>query len=149
MVREIFRLAADEGWTCRRIGEYLERMGVPCPGWHVGWEQPVDEKERTRRTKSPANIWRPSRIRNLLISPTYRGEHHYGKRSKRGRDPIVRSVPPIVDMDTWERAQATLRRNLPSSPRAAKRQYLLRSLIRCGTCGLSFTGKGIRITVAE
>ena len=107
------------------------------------------KRERTRRTKSPANIWRPSRIRNLLISPTYRGEHHYGKRSKRGRDPIVRSVPPIVDMDTWERAQATLRRNLPSSPRAAKRQYLLRSLIRCGTCGLSFTGKGIRITVAE
>jgi site-specific DNA recombinase len=142
VVREIYRLAADEGWTCRRIGEHLMAQGIPCPGLREGWEHVVVHSVRSRRAKPPANVWRPSRIRNIITSSTYRGEHLYGKRSKQGREPVARAVPAIVDVTTWQRAQETLRQNLLFSPRNAKRRYLLRSMIRCGTCGMSYTGKG-------
>src|SRR5262249_46980691 len=40
----------------------------------------------------------------------------------------------------WERAMQALRRNLILATRNAKRQYLLRGLITCGLCGLSYSG---------
>lgn len=53
---------------------------------------------------------------------------------------IVRTVPAIVDVDLWERARHALRRNMLLATRNAKRQYLLRGLITCGVCGLTFVG---------
>jgi site-specific DNA recombinase len=95
---------------------------------------------RGKRTTQTAGIWRADRIRNMLVNTTYRGTHTYGKRSNRDREVIERSVPAIVNEETWYQAQRTLERNAWASPRNSKRDYLLRGLIRCGTCGLSYTG---------
>jgi site-specific DNA recombinase len=93
-----------------------------------------------KRKKATAGIWRPSRIRNLVTNTVYKGVHFYGKRSKKPRETIERTVLPLVDPDTWQRAQETLRKNLLFSRRNAKRLYLLRGLVKCQTCGCNYIG---------
>ena len=56
---------------------------------------------------------------------------------------ISASVPPLVSDDVWDAAIATLKRNR-ALPRNSCHAYLLRSLIRCAVCGLSFCGTWAR-----
>jgi site-specific DNA recombinase len=84
-------------------------------------------------------------VRNLLISTVYKGQHVYGKRSRNPkRAPVVRSVPPIVSESVWEQAQATLQHNLRFGPRHCRHPYLLRGLVKCGLCGLTYIGMTVR-----
>lgn len=55
---------------------------------------------------------------------------------------IERAVPAIVTPEVWDRAQATLSKNVMLSSPIAKHKYLLRGLITCGCCGLSYCGTG-------
>ena len=97
---------------------------------------------RGRRTQG---LWRSGHIRNLVVNPVYRGVLQYGRRSTRpnGRSVISASVPPLVSDDVWNAAIATLKRNR-AMPRNSCHAYLLRSLIRCAVCGLSFCGTWTR-----
>jgi site-specific DNA recombinase len=96
---------------------------------------------RGKRKSRTSGVWRPGRVRNLLVNTTYMGRHEYGKRS---RDPnrqlIVRTVPAIVSEDTWQKAQKTLSANLLFGKRNSRDQYLLRGLCKCGLCGLTYIG---------
>ena len=49
-------------------------------------------------------------------------------------------MPSIVTVEEWDAAQALLRANFMQAGRNCKREYLLRSLIRCGKCGLVYVG---------
>ena len=53
---------------------------------------------------------------------------------------IERAVPSIVDAELWARAQETLRRNRLCRPDIVKRKYLLRGLMKCAHCGLTYVG---------
>ncbi|RYG87107.1 MAG: hypothetical protein EON58_21025 [Alphaproteobacteria bacterium] len=46
----------------------------------------------------------------------------------------------IVDAETWDGAQLTLVRNRLSRPDIQKRPYLLRGLMKCKHCGLTYVG---------
>ena len=97
------------------------------------------------RTIFVAKIWRPGHVRNLLVNPTYRGEHHYSKRSSsRNLKVSVRAMPAIVPAELWEAAQATLKKNRLMVKRPDHVPYLLRGLIKCGTCGLAYVGSRTR-----
>ncbi|MBU1950895.1 MAG: recombinase family protein, partial [Candidatus Eisenbacteria bacterium] len=87
-----------------------------------------------------AGVWWPGRVGLIIRNTTYKGVHYFGRRAKRIKEPIKRQVPAIVSEEIWDKAQKTLKRNLMNSPRGAKRRYLLRSLIKCGICGLNFGG---------
>ncbi|OGO08459.1 MAG: hypothetical protein A2Y61_01770, partial [Chloroflexi bacterium RBG_13_60_13] len=142
VVRLMYRMLADEGLSCVRVADYLNAMGVPPAyakdGREVKMEDPIAPEGK--RKKATAGIWRPSRIRNLVTNTVYKGVHFYGKRSKKPRDTIERTVPALVDPDTWQRAQETLRKNFLFSRRNAKRRYLLRGLVKCQTCGRNYIG---------
>ena len=56
---------------------------------------------------------------------------------------ISAHVSPLVSEDVWDAAIATLKRNR-ALPRNSCHSYLLRSLIRCGVCGLAFCGTWTR-----
>ena len=56
------------------------------------------------------------------------------------RPVISRPVPAIVTEATWKKAQKTLQANFLFGERSAKNQYLLRGLIKCGLCGLTYVG---------
>ncbi|WP_422392900.1 recombinase family protein [Neomoorella thermoacetica] len=135
VVRLIYRLIADHGYSTIKVADYLNTLGVP-PSYVKDGRQ----VKRGKRKVNTAGIWRPSRIRNMVVNTTYMGLHQYGKRTKKNRDLIIREVPAIVSREVWEKAQQVLRENQLEATRNAKRQYLLRGLIKCGICGLSYQG---------
>ena len=49
-------------------------------------------------------------------------------------------IPPIIDMDTWERVQRRMNDNKKNGAHKAKRKYLLTGLIECEQCGATFVG---------
>ena len=49
-------------------------------------------------------------------------------------------IPPIIDMDTWERVQTRMSDNKRRASNKAKREYLLSGLIECEQCGATFVG---------
>jgi site-specific DNA recombinase len=60
--------------------------------------------------------------------------------SRRPRRLIVRAVPPIVSEQTFHAAQQVLSANRIMCSRNAREPFLLRSLIKCELCGLTFSG---------
>ncbi|MGD0578264.1 MAG: zinc ribbon domain-containing protein [Bryobacteraceae bacterium] len=46
----------------------------------------------------------------------------------------------MITEATWKKAQKTLQDNLLFDKRSARNQYLLRGLIKCGLCGLTYVG---------
>jgi site-specific DNA recombinase len=135
VVRLIYRLAAEDRLSCQRIADRLNDLGVPTV--YVRDERTVKRGKRTQRT---SGLWRAGRVRNLITSTTYKGLHRYGKRSTKERELIEREVPAIVEPEIWHEAQQTLRKNMVFSGRNAKHRYLLRGLITCGCCGLTYCG---------
>jgi site-specific DNA recombinase len=136
VVRTIYRMSAIEKQSCQRIADYLNRTGIPCSS-----AANRSESAAGKRTRHTAPIWRPSHVRNMIVSRTYMGQHVYGKRTKnRNRRQIVREVPAIVSEKVWQAAQQVLRSNRIMCRRNRKHPYLLRGLIKCGLCGLTFSG---------
>jgi site-specific DNA recombinase len=141
VVRWIYQLAGDEGLSCPAIANRLNARGIPTV--YTRLDRRMTRNKRLQRTEG---LWRCSRVRNLLIQTTYKGLHVWGRRgsprAKKGapREMIERDVPAVVNEDLWERAQQTLHshRRLPSND--GKRKYLLRGLMRCANCGLTFCG---------
>ena len=127
----------SDGWTCPHIADEFNSLGIPTSYRRDG------RGVRGRRTQG---LWRSGHIRNLVVNPVYRGVLQYGRRSSRGRmdaEVISASVPPLVSDDVWNAAISTLKRNR-AMPRNSRHAYLLRSLIRCAVCGLSFCGTWTR-----
>lgn len=129
----IYELLGTNGWSCPKIADELNRLGVPTS---------YEKDGRGVRGRHTQGIWRPSRIRNLVMNPVYRGELQYGRRSQKPADKreiISGQVTPLVPEELWQAAQETLRRNFLCAKNTNYR-YLLRSKITCGTCGLAFVG---------
>jgi transcriptional regulator with XRE-family HTH domain len=126
-------MCATEKKSCQKIADQLTRIGIPCSSAAI--DHPG---KRNRRT---APIWRPSHVRNMIANPTYMGQHVFGKRTKNpNRKKIVREVPAIVSKEVWQAAQEVRRSNRIISKRNTREPYLLRGLIKCGLCGLTFSG---------
>jgi site-specific DNA recombinase len=136
VVRLIFRMSAADKKSCMKIADFLNRSGIPCTSaWNA---QPGSVGKRGRRT---SGIWRPSHVRNMIVSSTYMGTHAFGKRTTNpNRKLILREVPPIVPEETWKTAQEVLRSNRVICKRNTRTSYLLRGLIKCGLCGLTYSG---------
>lgn len=123
-----------EGWTCPKLADYLNALGVP-PAYKR------DNRTVGKRAEHTAGVWYPSRIRNMLVEPTYYGVHRYGERSRKAREVIEREVPAIVSRETWEAVRARIASNqIMQSNVNSKREYLLRGLIVCERCGCHFHG---------
>jgi site-specific DNA recombinase len=140
VVRTIYRMSAIEKKSCQKIADHLNRAGVPC-----GSADNARQSEAGKRNRRTAPIWRPSHVRNMIVSQTYMGRHLFGKRARnRNRQVIAREVPAIVSEQTWQAAQQVLQANRIMSTRNTREPYLLRGLIKCGLCGLTFSGLRIK-----
>jgi len=107
--------------------------------------------------------WSTSTVHHILSDPVYTGTAYSNRyeyrpaRKPRSRKPgyagmgyrvirpreqwIAIPVPPLVDQEIWDRAQAQLARNATLSFRNNKKHnYLLRCLLTCGGCGLAMHG---------
>ena len=129
IVRMIYRWL-EEGWSCPRIAAELDQLGVPTAASRSG---------RGTRVKATQARWRAGRIRNMVVNTVYRGEYRYGKRATRRKEIIVGQVPPLVSEELWQAAQDTLARNRIAA-KNTRRIYLLRTVMRCGRCDLTYVG---------
>jgi len=114
-----------EGSTLQAEVQRLNTLGVPCVRRYNGG-----------KVLTLTDHWEPSRLARMIHNPVYAGTHVF----KSKVETIEQEVPPIVDHETWERANAQLTRNRNFSRKNAKHQYLLRGLIRCAGCGRMFIG---------
>ena len=136
IIRLIYRLAAVDKKSCYRISDHLNSLNVPC-----AYTRDNRSLLRGKRRENTSGLWRPGRVRNLIVSTTYMGQHQYGKRSPDKRRQIVtRPVPAIVTEQVWQKAQQTLEDNFLFSARSAINQYLLRAKVKCSLCGLTYIG---------
>ncbi|GGH16965.1 recombinase family protein [Paenibacillus segetis] len=139
IVRLIYHLVSSQRMSTIKVADYLNDLKIP-PSYIVHGRKVKKGLDRGKRKESTAGIWRPGRISTILKNTTYKGYHDYGKRSKREREIIRREVPAIVPEETWDIAQQTLRDNQFESVRNSKSQYMLRGLIKCGCCGITYMG---------
>ena len=97
---------------------------------------------RKQRTQ---NRWRPGRVRNMVINPIYKGEYHYGRRSRKERAVIVAQIEPLVSSELWGRGQQALAEHRIMAKKT-RQVHVLRSLIRCNICGSNYSwtlGRGV------
>ena len=136
LVRKIYHWLAIEGWSCPKISRHLNSLKVPTAYGKDG--RLVKQGERRERTQG---VWRPGRIRNIVKNTSYKGEFEYGKRSEKTPDREVISAPgpALVSKEMWQAAQETLSRNRAVA-KNTRRVYLLKSVIKCGGCGLTYIG---------
>ena len=79
VVRRIYDHLAIDGWTCPRIADEFNSLGIPTSYRRDG------RGVRGRRTQG---LWRSGHIRNLVVNPVYRGVLQYGRRSSRPMDAL-------------------------------------------------------------
>jgi site-specific DNA recombinase len=143
LVQRIFRLYVEGERSTEGIAALLTREGIPTP---MGTQRAF-----------PAGVWHPATIAHLLRNTTYIGTLYDGKKQrvagKSNPDKKTRwrkvpraewvaiAVPPIIDIETFEAAQARLTRQRQQSPRNRKHEYLLvNERLRYGQCGRAMGG---------
>ncbi len=142
MVRQIFAWYVDEGATL-----YSLRQKLAASPWKM------------RRGKSR---WCSATIRQILLCEWYIGRAYSNRRVTQLQDRpeqdgrprrivhterpqsewIVVPVPRMIDDDVFARAHQRLEDNQRFAQRRQKRPrtYLLKGLLKCGTCGRSYVG---------
>ena len=128
VVRRIFRQYVHEGLVGLEIARQLARDDAP--------------------TWRPGSRWQNSYVHSLLGKEVYKGTWWYGKArwvATEGRDRVIAQpedtwigvpFPPLVDEQTWDRAQAIKKQRASLSKRNTKVFFLLQHLVKCSECGL-------------
>ncbi len=127
IIRRVFHMYVREGMGAPAIARQLTAEGVPTPH-NVG-------------------RWYDRTVTRILGTEAYRGNWWFGKvrhvatehgtrRYDRPEDEWVGvPFPPVIDEETWERAQQAKKQRLTRSGRNTKIFYLLQHLVRCAECG--------------
>jgi site-specific DNA recombinase len=133
VVRRIFSLIVDEGYSLTDAAEWLQARDIPSArGKH----------------------WVSPQISRLIANPAYRGEALYNRRRVRRRhgkqatrelrdasEYIAVPCPPLVSSEVWHRAQEQMRRNRQRGYLNAVEPYLLSGLLVCPHCGYHWYGQ--------
>jgi site-specific DNA recombinase len=100
-------------------------------------------------TRRRAQCWHRQVVRQMLTNPVFMGEWKYGKtewHTGLPRPPesvITIPVPPIVDCETWEKAQEKINSIRRLWSKKGRRKYLLSGLLTCDDCGNTMGGSYI------
>lgn len=102
---------------------------------------------KTRRGNSPDYRF----VHYILTNPKYignvrystEGHANYDREYYDGKNVVVyeNTHEPIIDMDTWDRAQEIVKAKRPevAYKREKSTPYMLRGLVRCSSCGATLT----------
>jgi site-specific DNA recombinase len=133
VVRRIFDDYVAGGHSMRELTRRLNDDQVASPTGKPVW----GVSTIGRLLRNEAYIGRVYYNRTELV-PTARPGRRPTRQRPRAREEWVQiAVPPIVPDDVFEAAQRVSRDNSQWSPRRAEPgQWLLRGLLKCGTCGV-------------
>jgi site-specific DNA recombinase len=135
VVRMMFNWSAEHRWSVNRIARELSTLNILAHHRAIG---------RLTNGRAAGGFWHDSSVRIILKNPVYRGEYQYGRLTSKGKNlwdgVLAVEVPAIVTTEIWEAAQQTFVINARTSRRNAKRIYMLKSLMRCASCGRTYSG---------
>jgi site-specific DNA recombinase len=133
VVRRIFDDYVAGGHSMRELTRRLNADGVVSPTGKPVW----GVSTIGRLLRNQAYVGRVYYNRTELV-PTARPGRRPTRQRPRAREEWVQiAVPQIVPDDVFEAAQRVSRDNTQWNPRRAEPgQWLLRGLLRCGTCGV-------------
>ena len=120
----------------------------------------IEARTPTPSGKNP--VWQPATVRTILTNRVYTGQARYNYRQpvlpkyrkadetrmhylKTGRsyrppqDWVWSEAPALITLELFEKAQLQLQRNAETARKmyqSTSRRYLLRTLVKCGECGL-------------
>jgi site-specific DNA recombinase len=143
VVRELYRGLVEEQLSGRQLTKRLNETRTPTP---------------SRKNQ----VWQPGTVHNILTNRIYRGQARYnyrqpalpkyrkkdetqlhslktGHRVRPSQEWVWSEAPAIISPELFEKAQLQLQRNAEVARKMyqpASRRYLLRSLVKCGACGL-------------
>jgi site-specific DNA recombinase len=126
-------------------GRLLKLIDIRKMLLEAGIKSPRVQQSRTN------GEWSNATVNRILRSETYVGVWRYNKTTRRngkrvkqaGENQITVFVPPIIDRELWEAAQAQNRLNKINSQCNCKHEYLLRGHIKC-LCGRNMAGLSAR-----
>ncbi len=157
MVRRIFAEFLS-GAGLYAIAEHLTRDGIPCPSAHdpgrnkhrcgVAWSKYAIRAILTNPRYTGRQVWNRQRKDEVLIDVHDVALGHMTKMRWNEADKWIYSDepahPPIIDDDTFAKAQEllTARRGSPPEhkPHRSRHDYILRGLLYCGVCGRRMQG---------
>ena len=139
VIKLIYKLICEQGFTTIQMADYLNALGIP-----TSYAKDDRKVTKGKRKVNTSGYWLPGRISNIIANPIYKGIHFYGKRTKKQRELIEREMPAIVTEDVWEQARQVLKHNSLECFAHSGQKYLLRGLIKCASCGLTYHGTRYR-----
>jgi len=138
-VRKVYDLYLNQGLKGTAIAKQLESDGIPSRSSYKKWWTSLIYAILKNKTYTGIAQMYKTRCVEPKKSAKINQYRHNKKSSKEERpqeDWIAISVPPIIDIQTWEAAQERLKLNgLHSKRNNLKNEYLLRGLVVCGLCG--------------
>ena len=146
IVHKIFHWYVVEGWPAYKIAQTLNALGVPSISTSRGYARP--------QTALPG--WGRSSVHHILRNRDYLGTQIYGQRTVATRKPngkparmaltpedtwIPVTIPPLIDLETFEKAQERAAWNKRVAAKQRKHVYLLgQGRITCGVCSIGMGG---------
>jgi len=151
IVRKIFYWNVNEGLGKIAICHNLNELGVLNPTGHKKLE--LGQNYNNYGIKDNTYTWTPSTIRNILNNEVYIGNTVQGKRrTKSYKVHKVEDVPkeqwikventhePIIDKETFEKAQELSRRDTKASQKT-KELAVWAGFLKCADCGRAMNKK--------
>jgi site-specific DNA recombinase len=143
VVQDIYRALVAEQLSCRQITKRLNAAKTLTPtGKNTVWQPATVGAILTNRVYAGQARYN---YRQHVI-PRYRKteEHHLqelktGRRYRAESEWVWSDAPAIISVELFDKAQRQLRRNVATARKMyqpASRRYLLRTLVKCGECGL-------------
>jgi site-specific DNA recombinase len=133
VVRRIFDDYVAGGHSMRELTRRLNADGVVSPTGKPVW----GVSTIGRLLRNQAYVGRVYYNRTELVPTAGPGRRPTRQRPRAREEWVQIAVPPIVPDDVFEAAQRVSRDNTQWNPRRAEPgQWLLRGLLRCGTCGV-------------
>ena len=144
VIKMIFSWTIEEHISTVKIAERLNALGTPTRYTKDGRKINYKGKRKERFT---AGIWRAGRVLNMMRNPAYMGVWEWGKRSKKRKldNRIPGYCPAIVSIEEFNKAQEVIHGHRIIQSNEANRKYLLRGLIKCELCGLTYSGVYSRV----
>jgi len=139
IVRKMFNWLVEEQMSGRQIAKRLNSECIATP-------------------KGKNNLWGLATVRRILNNETYAGNarynyliaSHHNDGNKSHRPPeewIWCDSPPLISKELFEKGKVQLKRNSEKSFRRynpSSGKFLLRTLVKCGICGLSMYAYGVK-----
>jgi site-specific DNA recombinase len=147
VVRQLYRAVVEEQLSCRQLTKRLNTSRLPTPsGKNQMWQAGTVRNILTNRvyTGLARYNYRQPAVPKYRKGAEAPGHGHRTGRSYRSPNEWVESeAPTIIPVELFEKTQLQLHRNAEVARKMyqpTSRRYLLRTLVKCGECGLGMSG---------